>query len=386
MRRIAISAPLAAVGVAGLLAAPAAFAGELAKGQVIPRVVCRGNDRQSYALYIPSAYTPTRAWPILYCLDPGARGRLPVERFAEAAEKAGFLVAGSNNSRNGPMEPVREAIQWLLTDTHERLAIDDKRLYAAGHSGGARVALAWAQNGRMAGVAANGAGFGQAPPKQIPFALFLSAGVDDFNYTELQALSAELARRGTPHRFAGFEGGHEWLPPAVAAEALDFFLGRVPPHPAPDSREERKQRDLFERLSAELARGDDAEKTSLLKRLRHDADAASDSPSRRVARRVMGGAFIGAMEQARASMEQKDYAAAARAWETAALMRPDNPMAWYNLAVARAGAGNKRRALEALEEAVAKGFSDAGRLDAEPLLAPLRSDARYEAVVKSIRK
>jgi predicted Zn-dependent protease len=101
---------------------------------------------------------------------------------------------------------------------------------------------------------------------------------------------------------------------------------------------------------------------------------------------VMGGAFIGAMEQARASMEQKDYAAAARACETAALMRPENPMAWYNLAVARAGAGNKRRALEALEQAAAKGFSDAGRLDAEPLLAPLRTDARYEAVVKSIRK
>ena len=45
---------------------------------------------------------------------------LLVERFAAAAEKAGFLLAGSNNSRNGPMAPVHEAINLMVGDTHER--------------------------------------------------------------------------------------------------------------------------------------------------------------------------------------------------------------------------------------------------------------------------
>src|SRR5947209_1939624 len=56
----------------------------LPKGQVIERVVCRTDARQSYALYIPSGYTPARKWPILYAFDPLARGRVPVELFRDA--------------------------------------------------------------------------------------------------------------------------------------------------------------------------------------------------------------------------------------------------------------------------------------------------------------
>src|SRR5690349_17692119 len=111
------------------------------QGEVIDRVEVPGHSGQSYALYVPSNYTPERAWPILYCLDPGARGKTPVERFAAAAEKAGVIVAGSNNSRNGPLPPAQEAINLMVADTHERFRIDDGHIYAAGLSGGARLAL-----------------------------------------------------------------------------------------------------------------------------------------------------------------------------------------------------------------------------------------------------
>ena len=131
----------------------------LEKGQVLERVAVRDHPEQTYALYVPSGYTPDRPWPVLYCLDPGARGRTPVERFAGAAEKAGVIVAGSNNSRNGPLAPSQEAINLMLLDTHERLRIDDDRVYAAGLSGGARLALGWAMGGHLAGVIASSAGF-----------------------------------------------------------------------------------------------------------------------------------------------------------------------------------------------------------------------------------
>src|SRR3954462_14661605 len=89
---------------------------EIPQGKVMERVTCRGNERQSYALYLPSNYSADRAWPIVYCLDPGARGRVPVERFAAAAEKYGYVVAGSNNSRNGPYPPIVEAIEAMVVD------------------------------------------------------------------------------------------------------------------------------------------------------------------------------------------------------------------------------------------------------------------------------
>src|SRR2546426_12116081 len=47
------------------------------KGQIVERMECLNDSSQSYALYLPSNYTPDRKWPILYALDPGARGKTP---------------------------------------------------------------------------------------------------------------------------------------------------------------------------------------------------------------------------------------------------------------------------------------------------------------------
>src|SRR3954469_24721422 len=61
----------------------------LPTGQIIERVPTRSDPAKSYALYLPSAYTPKRQWPIILAFDPGARGKVPVELFREAAEKDG---------------------------------------------------------------------------------------------------------------------------------------------------------------------------------------------------------------------------------------------------------------------------------------------------------
>ena len=152
---------------------------QFAKGQIIERVICPGEPAQSYALYLPSNYSPERTWPVLYAFDPQARGRISVERFKEAAEKYGWILVGSNNSRNGPMKVAFDASRAIWKDTHERLAIDEQQTYFTGFSGGARVAItiASACHDCVAGVIVSGAGF---PPEIKPsaathFALFGSA-------------------------------------------------------------------------------------------------------------------------------------------------------------------------------------------------------------------
>src|SRR5262245_41991743 len=81
----------AAFAVTLLLAAPAAFAEApavgFARGQIIDGVTCAAAHEESYALYLPSGYTPERAWPILYILDPRSRGALAAEKFRAGAEK-----------------------------------------------------------------------------------------------------------------------------------------------------------------------------------------------------------------------------------------------------------------------------------------------------------
>src|ERR1051326_3271850 len=184
---------------------------ELPRGKVIEKVVCQTNANLSYALYLPSNYTPEKRWPILYGFDPGARGSVPVERFKEAAEKYGYIVAGSNNSRNGPGVPLSEIVKALLADTQTRFSIDDRRLYATGLSGGARVAcmVAEALKGAITGVIACGAGFppGAGPSKNTPFIFFGTAGSEDFNLIELKELDKTLSSLSITPRVVFFKGG-----------------------------------------------------------------------------------------------------------------------------------------------------------------------------------
>jgi dienelactone hydrolase len=213
--------------VLALSALVPAAAQDLPRGAITDKVVCAGSAEQSYALYLPSAYTPDKRFPILYALDPGARGRLPVERFKDAAEQLGFILAGSNNSRNGPMAVSQAAVNAMLADTAKRLSVDPRRVYVTGFSGGARVAVmvGAAMSGQVAGVIGFGAGFPQGlqPSASIHFAYFGAAGTDDFNYPEHVALDSALERLKLPHRLLVFEGGHEWPPSSVCARALEWM-------------------------------------------------------------------------------------------------------------------------------------------------------------------
>src|SRR5689334_5485591 len=196
------------------------------RGQIVERVEALSDSSQTYALYLPSNYTAERKWPVLYAFDPGARGRVPVERFKDAAEKYGWIVLGSNNSRNGPWDVAINAWNAMQIDTHRRFAIDEERMYATGFSGGARAAVRIAIACKcLAGVMANGAGFpvDLTPSPQMHFVFFGAAGIDDFNYPELKSLQEPLTKAGISHRVQTFEGRHEWPPVSVATAAVEWM-------------------------------------------------------------------------------------------------------------------------------------------------------------------
>jgi predicted esterase len=191
-------------------------------GKIIDRVETTADPSQSYALYLPSAYSPDRAWPVVIAFDPGARGRVPVERFQAAAETYGYIVAGSNNSRNGSWERSTAAAQAMWADVNARFNINQKRVYATGFSGGSRVALGLASSsGGFAGVIACSAGFPEGKPsKSASFPIFGTAGSEDFNYLEMRQLDHTLT---SPHRLTIFEGRHAWPPAEVATAAIEWM-------------------------------------------------------------------------------------------------------------------------------------------------------------------
>jgi dienelactone hydrolase len=200
---------------------------QVSPGAVIEQVICSDDPAQSYALYLPSVYSARKVWPVIYAFDAGARGSLPVERFKAAAEKYGYVIVGSNNSRNGPWGPNFSAAAAMWNDTHARFSLDSNRIYTTGFSGGARVAceIAYKPHYQVAGVIAHGAGFrqGHGPSAKIPFIFFGTAGNEDFNLLELQDLKETLENFGISNRLVTFDGPHDWAPDTICTKAVEWL-------------------------------------------------------------------------------------------------------------------------------------------------------------------
>jgi hypothetical protein len=198
-------------------------AAALQPGTLLAKVVTTAAPEQSYALYLPSSYSAAKRWPIVYVFDPSAHGEIPAALIKPAAEQFGYIIAASNKSKNGPWKPAAIAAQAMWNDTHDRLVIDDQRVYFAGFSGGARVAAHLAQSCNCTqAVFLNGAGFANdsPPSNRDSFAVFITAGLLDFNYSELLGLDTQLDTLGTPHFLRRFSGTHQWAPPEIWPEAL----------------------------------------------------------------------------------------------------------------------------------------------------------------------
>jgi len=220
---IARSRVCALLATLALLSVPTgvvAQAQSLPRGEVVGSVVCATDSTQSYALYLPSNYTPERAWPILIGFSPGANGRSIVELYRAAAEQYGYIVAASNNSRNGPL--AGSGITPMTADLGSRFPIAAGRFYMTGMSGGSRVALQVALvSKKIDGVIAMSAGFPDSQTRSsVPFPIFGTAGTEDFNYVEMKLIGRELK---TPHRIVIFEGGHQLPPAPLALQAIEWL-------------------------------------------------------------------------------------------------------------------------------------------------------------------
>jgi dienelactone hydrolase len=196
----------------------------LSHGQIID-VTCASDAAQSYALYLPATYTAAKRWPVIYFFDPGGRGRRPLELYKDIAETYGFILAGSNNSRNFSSDQGK-AVNAVWQDTHARLGIDEHRSYASGFSGGARVAGAMALSGptgEVAGVIAHGAGYPSNRTSKDDLPYFFAVGDQDFNWPEVINIRREREEQGLPYRVRVYSGRHQWAPASVMEEAVQYM-------------------------------------------------------------------------------------------------------------------------------------------------------------------
>ena len=208
----------------------------LPAGKVIDSVLCKADPAQSYALYIPVKGNK-KALPVIYFFDSHAAGALPLHKYKSLADAFGFILIGSNNSKNGNDWSLTETI-WnqLSGDSRNRLHIDPNRIYTGGFSGGAKVASYVAlRHPGIRGVIAGGAGLPDGTQAaDFDFSFTAIAGEGDMNRTDLIELNSQLDKTRTRHRILSFDGIHEWAPEstmriAFAGLQLDAILAGLIP-------------------------------------------------------------------------------------------------------------------------------------------------------------
>ena len=176
-------------------------------------------------MYLPSTYAADKTFPVIYIFDAHGTGKLPVSMYKNLAEKYGYILIGSNNSKNGTSwEETQKIATNLFSDSQQRIAINASRVYVLGFSGGARVANGLCiTNGAIAGTICCGAASPAANNKdpRNNYTFLGICGNQDFNYIEMRKYDmVELAGTTIKHAFIEFDGKHEWPKEEVMNEAF----------------------------------------------------------------------------------------------------------------------------------------------------------------------
>jgi len=177
-------------------------------------------QEKTYLAYSPKSI---KLEDVLFvAIDAHADAQLALNHLRWSADNYGFnVIALSNVENNDPQfeQHINQAIQQAERD----LTIKPKKLFYIGFSGGARMALMYAQRHQAAGTIMLGAGPGRQS-NSFNFPLAMITGTRDFNFVEqyysINSPQVDNSMLITLH----WIGKHEWADTTVIDEAISFVL------------------------------------------------------------------------------------------------------------------------------------------------------------------
>jgi len=194
-------------------------------GKIHSEITCSIDPAYTYTLYLPMGVKPGtgQSWPVIIAFDPHGSGLFPVQKYRELAEKYGYILIGSDDSKNGQTAAeTRNISTALFTEIINNYPSDTSRIYLAGFSGGSRVAsLVALTNNKVRGVIGCGAGFpglNRIPDEKFDY--FGCVGLADFNLNEMVQLDNLLTKMSFRHFIITFDSTHAWPPGEIMEEGI----------------------------------------------------------------------------------------------------------------------------------------------------------------------
>ena len=169
---------------------------------------CANDSANKYVVYVPSHSEDCKAMPLIIILDPHGSGSFAMNHFLYAAEKYQCILAASNLVKNN-FEGFVPTIKALISDIGNKYSIA-QNIYIAGFSGGARMALIYAQNHKIEGVLACGALSSPDQLSAINAPIYALTGMADFNFPEIARYIFDEANKPLNLRLEIAGEMHEW--------------------------------------------------------------------------------------------------------------------------------------------------------------------------------
>ncbi|MCF8373460.1 MAG: hypothetical protein K9H64_17710 [Bacteroidales bacterium] len=183
---------------------------------------CTNDPGHSYQLYIP-AHNLDDQFPLLIVLDPHGEGNKALDKFVQVDSKPEMIMAASNLIQNN-FPGYEQAISDLIEDVKSKFPVDRPRVFLAGFSGGARMALSFAGQHKVAGVIACGAFVNDQQLQTIHCPVYGLVGNGDFNFMEYaNALLNPKAEEAPKVALNIFDGIHEWPDKLALKQAVQFM-------------------------------------------------------------------------------------------------------------------------------------------------------------------
>lgn len=196
----------------------------LTSGTINRDIKCGNTAEETYDLYLPSSFSKDKAWPVIIAFDPQGDGGLPLENYKDLADEYGYVLAGSNYSKNGmEMQSVQQHYNRLTADLAQKVNINRDRFYLIGFSGGAKAATYCGLGDEAVdGIVACGAATNfQVPKRQLLYAAI--AGKGDFNSLGMFYGYLAMDKTTLPYTFHYFDGKHEWPPKETIENTFRWF-------------------------------------------------------------------------------------------------------------------------------------------------------------------
>ena len=194
------------------------------KGMVVDNLQVSDSLSESYALYLPTTFSNTKKWPVLFVFDPRGRGKSAAQLFKSVAEEQGYLVVSSNDisSENELVENVETAAR-LMYSVSRMLPADFQQVATAGAMDGAKVATSMPlMFSNILGVVAAGNQYLNMDllDRKNDFAFIGIVGDEQFTSTGMNVTAAALDDQKHLTAVYTYEGDSDWPKPEIISSAV----------------------------------------------------------------------------------------------------------------------------------------------------------------------